>query len=257
MSVRISIRAAAAATIVLTAGGAVGDILNFNSLQHGEIVTAATFASQGINIQAVNFRLPGAAPMAFDTQFINTADPDLEGPPWNGGNLPSDTVLDTVLIIPENLVDADGDGIVDSPDDEGRRPAGQLIFDFDTPITSFGFDIVDLEGLVSEDSQLLFFSNGNQLGMVDFLDYVDPNSPLFDPTLDFGNNSLNRFEPVLASFFQGGAGEGGGPAESFDRVIINLGGSGAFDNIVFTPIPTPASVSLLGLAGLAATRRRR
>ncbi|MGP1273628.1 MAG: hypothetical protein ACTS22_09880, partial [Phycisphaerales bacterium] len=244
------------AALASLAGAAQADILDFSSLQHGEIITPTTYADIGVVIEAVNFRLPGAAPMAFDTQFIPTADPDLTGPPWDGGNLPRMTQLGNVVIIPENLVDADGDGIVDDPDDEGRRPAGQLIFSFETPITSFGFDMVDLEGLIAEDSILEFFSDGFEIGQVDFLEFIDPLSPVYDPTLDFGNNTLNRFTPIDVSLFAGGQGEGEAP-RSFDRVIINLGGSGAFDNIVYTPVPTPGSLTLLGIAGLAANRRRR
>jgi hypothetical protein len=42
-------------------------------------------------------------------------------------------------------------------------------------------------------------------------------------------------------------------------VVLNFGGSGGTDNILFTPIPEPSSAALLGLAlpAVALLRRRR
>ena len=50
--------------------------------------------------------------LCFDSLLSNTADPDLEGPPWATGNLAPDTVLGNVLIIAENDVDSDVDGLI-------------------------------------------------------------------------------------------------------------------------------------------------
>ena len=228
-------------------GLAAADVLNFDALSHGQMITPLLFADANVFIEAVNFQLPGAMPIAFDTLRIHTADPDLTGPPWGGGNLPADTVLGNVIIVPENLIDADNDGIVDDPDDEGARPAGDLTFRFGDSIQSFGFDVVDIEGVVQERTSIDFFSGGLLVGTLDFQELTDPQSGFYDPTIDFGNNSINRVSPVLASDF-GAAG--------FDRVVIHLGGSGAFDNIV-TTIPAPTSGALLVLSGLVASRRRR
>ncbi|MEM8758423.1 MAG: hypothetical protein AAGF47_11655 [Planctomycetota bacterium] len=253
---------AAGALIAIAAPAAAGtDVLTFSGLEHGRIITDSTFADEGITIRATNFRLPGASPIIFDTQFINTADPDLEGPPWGGGNLPIDTVLGNVIIVPENLVDDDDDGIVDSPDDEGARPAGILEFTFDTPTTEFGFDLIDIEGVVTEMTRLDFFIGGELAGSASLTDLITPGSDFFDETVAFGNNSLNRIAPFQARDFipKGlGDGPGNGPGPiGFDRVEISLGGSGAIDNVVTNPVPSPGSAVLLGLGGLAAARRRR
>ncbi len=244
--VRSTICAAGVAGIVV--GSATADITDFSSLQHGQIIQASTFADAGMLIEATNFQLVGAMPMVFDTTFINTADPDLQGPPWAGGNLPTDTILGNVVIIPENLVDANNDGIVDSPDDEGARPAGELTFRFADPIASFGFDVVDIEGVVQELTTIDFMADGGIVGTLSFDDFDDAQSAFYDPTIAFGNNTINRVQPVLASTF-GVAG--------FNSVVINLGGSGAFDNVVTTVVPAPASVAMLVVAGAAAGRRRR
>lgn len=232
----------------LAAGSACADVIDFSALQHGQIIQASTFAASGMSMQATNFQLPGAMPMIFDTAFISTADPDLQGPPWAGGNLPTDTILGNVVIIPENLIDANNDGIVDNPDDEGARPAGELTFNFAEPIASFGFDVVDIEGVVQELTTVDFLMDGGLVGTMSFNDLENPQSIFHDPTIAFGNNTINRISPVLASDF-GAAG--------FNSVVINLGGSGAFDNIVTTAVPAPTSGALLALSGLVAMRRRR
>ncbi|MEM8757743.1 MAG: hypothetical protein AAGF47_08170 [Planctomycetota bacterium] len=221
--------------------------LNFDALAHGQMIVPSLFASSNVTIEAENFRVANAMPIAFDTTLFATADPDLTGPPWGGGNLPQDMVLGNVIIVPENLVDANNDGIVDSPDDEGARPAGDLTFRFAEAIDSFGFDVVDIEGVVQELTTVDFYVGGALLGTLDFADLTTPGADFYDPTISFGNNSINRVAPVTAADFGG---------TRFDTVIIRLGGSGAFDNIV-TTIPAPTSGALLVLSGLVASRRRR
>jgi hypothetical protein len=241
-------RAGSAAALLAFAGVAHADIIAFDGLAHGRIIDSATFADAGMLIEATSFRLPTVKPIVFDTQFISTADPDLNGPPWAGGNLPINTVLGGVLIIPESMTDANNDGIVDRPDDEGRRSAGTLAFSFAKPVTSFGLDVVDIEGVVQERTRIDLLSDGVLIGSLDFAELTDPGSRFYDPTIVFGNNTINRVAPVLAADFQ---------AASFNRVIIHVGGSGAFDNLVTTQIPAPAPAALLALAAGAAARRRR
>jgi hypothetical protein len=73
--------------------------------------------------------------------------------------------------------------------------------------------------------------------------------PTLDPTIVFGDNTANRVEPIAAQDFG---------VDSFDQVIVNLGGSGALDNITYTPVPEPGALLLicLGLGGFAASRSR-
>jgi hypothetical protein len=217
----------------------------FESLVHGEIITSQ-FADVGMSIQALNFQLPGAMPIAFDTQFINTADPDLQGPPWAGGNLAPNTILGNVIIVPENMIDADNDGIVDDPDDEGARPAGELSFAFDEMMTGFGFDVLDIEGVTQESTVLEFFRYGDSMASISFDEFIDPLSAYYDSTIEFGNNTANRVQPITADMLG---------IDGFTSVLIHLGGSSAFDNIV--TIPAPGSAAILALGGIAGCRRRR
>jgi hypothetical protein len=230
---------AAAASLAL-AGSAFADVplITFSGLEHGRIVTNQ-FAGLGVTISANNPSRSFDYAAIFDTTRTGTADSDLEDP-WNGGNIPANTILGNILIIAENNTGA-GDGILNNPDDEGNRPAGSLAFVFANAINGFGFDVVDIEDVVAEASRVEFFKSNSSLGSIDFSRLVTPGDALYDPTIDFGDNHANRIAPLSI----------GG---SFDKVVIHLGGSGGVDNIV---VPTPATAPALATIGLFAARRRR
>lgn len=230
-----------------------GATLYFESLDHGQIVTDQYRSTHGVSINASN---SGGGPdlaIVFDSTRNNTRDPDLEGP-WNRGNLAGQADLGNLLIIAENGIDRNNDGRIDNPDDEGSRPAGSIFLDFDTPIHSFGFDLLDVEGPneYSRDSGYfaVFYSGNSELSRVGFGSFADPNSPFYDATVRFGDSSANRIQPITAAEL--------GLTE-FDGVEINFGGSGAIDNLAFMPVPLPSATFLLGsgLAGLFAIRRRK
>ena len=236
--------AALAGLVPVAAAGA--QIFNFDSLVHGEIITNQF--EPALSITALNPNRSFDIAAAFDTAFMGpTNDPDLQGPPWSGGNLAisnTETQLGRAIIIAENNIGA-GDGILDFPDDEARRPAGWLDLVFATPIPMFGFDFIDIQGAIEETTRLDFYSGGGVVGTLQLTNLNNPASVVYDPTIVFGNNTANRVQPVLASRFN---------VAGFDRVVINVGGSSAYDNFV---VPAPASVATLAFAGLATTRRRR
>lgn len=245
--------AAIAATAMIAPFASAGvTTFDFESLVHGEIVTNQ-FAPV-LNISAINPNRGFDIAAAFDTSLMGTSDPDLEGPPWAGGNLaisPTETQLGRALIIAENNVGA-GDGILDDPDDEGSRPAGQLIFDFSHDINTFGFDVIDIEGNVMEFSRLEFFNDGMLVGTVGFNEFTTAASTFFDATVQFGNNSANRINPITSALLvDAGFGDAAG---GFDRVIIHAGGSSAYDNIT---IPAPSGLLALTGGWLMLSRRRR
>ncbi|MEM9372115.1 MAG: PEP-CTERM sorting domain-containing protein [Planctomycetota bacterium] len=233
------IRTAALIALAGASSLASAQTLDFSGLVHGEVVNNQ-FAGAGVTVSAVNPNRSFDLAVAFDTTMSGTADPDLEDP-FVTGNIDGNTFLGNVLILQENDTDADGDGILDNPDDEGSRPAGQLIFDFDTTIASLGFDIVDLEGSIAENSVIEFFLGGSSVLSIDFAEFEAGGA--FDMGAIFGNNTLNRIDEISV-------------AGGFDRAVFNLGGSSAIDNVAFT-VPAPGAVALLGLGGLAAARRRR
>jgi len=219
---------------------AVGATVTFDGLGHGEIVTSQ-FSGLGLNISAVNPNRSHDLAIIFDSTMTGTADPDLEGPPWAGGNLPSSLVMNNLLIIAQDDTDVVAPfGFIDNPNDEGNRPAGDLIFDFDLPQSEFGFDVVDVEGVLEENGMVSFFLSGGLVGSVPFSDFTSR-----DASVSFGDNTINRIVPFTAA-------EVGGV---FDRVVIMMGGSGGVDNVNF--IPTPGAAGLMAIGGLAMTRRRR
>ena len=223
------------------------------------------YAGFGVTILVDNV---GGGPdlgVAFDSGNPTGGDTDLATPGTVGNFVPpgvpiSEATLGNLLIIQEHGAEDPGNPgfITHAPDDEGSNPAGNITFTFDGPIASFGFHLVDIEDNSAEQGGYFaaFYSGGNQVGSVTFGDLTTVGHAFYDPTIVFGNNSVNRVQPFLASdpFFSSSA-------PFFDMVIISLGGSGAVDNVVFNPVPVPEPGTLLllgtGLAGLAGYCRRR
>lgn len=207
------------------------EVIDFSGLANGEIVNHQ-FAPLGVHISAVNPNRPFDLAGIFDTNLSGTSDPDLEAS-FSSGNVPLNTNLGNILIIQENDM---GD-----PDDEGNRPAGQLIFDFDMTVVSFGFHVVDLESETAEQSSLDFYLNGGLVASVDFEDFLAGGT--YDNGVIYGNNSINMINEFAV-------------AGGFDQAIINVGGSMGFDNIAYT-VPAPGAMALIGLGGAICIRRRR
>jgi hypothetical protein len=230
-------------------------VIDFESLLHGEKVADQFLASDGLRIIPDNPNRNVDVAAAFDSGRTNTADADLQGPPggaWDGGNLAPNTDLGTLLILTDQRLDANHDGLIDSPSDEGFRPAGSLTFLWNTTFGALGFDLVDVEGPLEFGSVQLLLG-GVSVATISFGDFIDPNSPVYDPSIAYGNNSANRVR-----FFA--TGDVGAP--DFDTVVFQLGGSTAVDRIVVgaaSEVPEPGTLVLVGVgtAGLAAWRRTR
>ena len=232
-------------------GGAPGGtLIDFNGHPAGTIIdTEYMYAGVLISVQRTS---PGpAVATLYDTNRTGEPDPDLQVP-FDRGNIAPSGPGGNVLIIPENATDVNGDGLIDRPNDEGDRPAGQFTFTFTTPITQFGFDLVDVEGPAEYDDDSGFFASffvaGKLEARVSFGSFVDPTSPYYDASVRYGDNSANRISPISAR-------DVGMPL--FDQVVLNFGGSGGTDNIFFTPVPEPATLALLGLAVPALLTRGR
>ena len=227
-----------------------GTLIDFNGLPAGTTVNDQ-YAPQGVKI-TVQRTSPGpAVATLYNTRRTGEPDPDLQVP-FAVGNLGTSGPGGNVLIIPENNTDSNHDGLIDQPNDEGDRPSGQFTFDFIRPVDTFGFDLVDIDGPAEFNANAGYFAsfylNGNLEARVGFGSFIDPTSPFYDPSVKYGDNSANRIRPITARSV-------GMPY--FDRVVLNFGGSGGTDNIIFTPVPEPGSLALLGLAVPVLLRRRR
>lgn len=254
------------------------------SLPNGLIVNNQ-YAALGLSISARN---AGGGPdlaVVLDTTLSGTADPDLEDP-FTSGNLADcsgATLLDdavelgNVLIIQENSIGI-GDGIANSPDDEGSRPAGSILLDFAAGITQIGFDLIDIEANEVLDSYFAsFFSAGDStpLATVNFNEFLKKEdrtdglggvadgffSDQSEGQVKFdGDNSANRIDPITAADLRSLTGNNA--ISAFSRVEIRFGGSGAIDNVVFSgEMPELASFATWGVlamfAGLVGRRSGR
>jgi hypothetical protein len=244
--------AAVASVGLVTASNAA--ILDFESQTNGKIVkNQYTGYAGGITVTADNFRVGGPdLAIVFDTRKTNTRDPDLEGPNWASGNLRG-VVEGNILIIAENSTDANHDGLIDQPDDEGAKPPGEITFKFKQPQASIGFDLIDVDGPIEWDDTRGFFSflkDSHEVGRVRLPDFITPSSPFFDPTVVYHDNSANRIKPISMTQFGG---------TSFDTLVANYGWCMGLDNLNFTPfvVPEPtAALASIACAGLMIARRR-
>lgn len=232
--------------ILLYSQNAAALLLDFEDtgFVHGTQVTN----SQGVTINATNIGGGPDLAIIFDTDQASTRDPDLVGP-WDGGNLYDTNDLNNILIIAENSIDANNDGLIDNPDDEGSRPAGTLSLEFVSQLTSVSFDLVDIERS-GENGNVSFYDGSTLLTSVSFGQFVDSSDAYFQAGVVYGNNYANSIGTISATDL-GIAG--------FNRIDFNLAGSGGIDNINVNEVPEPATMVLFGagLTGLAAWKRRK
>ena len=110
------------------------------ALKAGEIVLEQ-WAPMGLHLSADN-KAAGHPDtlIVFDSAAPTGDDGDLATPGYGAGN---DVAQGKLLIVAENAVDADADGLVDVPDDE--LAGGVVRFDFDMPVTITGIGLVDVD----------------------------------------------------------------------------------------------------------------
>lgn len=257
LDLRVWVSALGAALLLPGAASAIpNQTLDFEGFAHGEIIDT-DYAAQGItSFTATNI---GGGPdlvITGDTSMPILQDPDLEGPPnamWDTGNLAPDTVLGNILFIQENSTgcqagEAPGSAldICDDPDDEGSRPAGSIDILFAEAINTFGWDMVDMDSVVDELGNIVFYDGATTAS----LDWID--LQMRDNTIVYGNNSANRitaFTPGEVTALTGTT------ITQFDRIVINMGGSGGIDNLVI-PEPTTAVLLVSGMLVMAWRGRR-
>ena len=114
--------------------------------------------------------------------------------------------LGNLLIIAEDIIDGDSDGLVDDPDDDAH--GGTIIFEFDYVVDLQYVTIVDI------DAETLDY------GTFEFGAFIGGGSGS-----DLGNNSVQTID--LTPFF------------SVDRLEVHFSSSGAIGEIAFEPAAVP------------------
>ena len=208
---------ASALTAMPLGGGPDG--VTFDGLPAGTILETI-FSENGfgpISVFGDDSVVPGQnAAVIFDTANPTGGDFDLGTPNETfggpgigvageaGSPFQNDTFLGNVVILAEDLIDADNDGLVDDPDD-ADVPGATLEFGFPGPVLIQGLTILDVEEDESSATVTLYDAND-----VIIEELVIPNP---------GDNGV-----INAT----------GNTSGVIRMVVTLNGSGAFDNILFT-----------------------
>ncbi len=207
--------------------------IDFDDIQAGTIVDNE-YNFLGATISAFNFDNGLDLAVTFDTENPTGGDYDLGGPFTAGpGNNLGSISPGNVLIIQENN-NCDETSCV-TPDDEGSRPGGQFVIEFDTAVRLDSIDFFDIElaesGPSDDNLISLFDASGSLIDL------------LFHTPDTGGDNQWVR------SFFG---------VEGVSRIEINMGGSGAIDNISYAPVPVPGALVLLmsAIGGMGFLRKR-
>ncbi len=198
-------------------------IITFEDFLAGEIADQV-FADDGtgpVIVSGFNPNLgPENAALIFDSANPTGMDEDLGSPHMDfggpgiggGGAMGSPNAntrpLGKILVIAENLDDADNDGIIDEPDDADLM-GSRFSFDFSLlgPVDVHQMTLIDVEAVEPQATATFFDSNG-----VEIISYE------MEQTGDNGV-TLNNFP--------------GAVGVSFMEVVLN--GSGGIDEICFTP----------------------
>jgi hypothetical protein len=110
-----------------------------DELQAGEII-ADQWADAGLQIRAVTNGPGPDNAIIFDSANPTGGDDDLMTP----GSGPGNTIaMGNLLILAEDTIDANQDGLVDDPDDD--EDGGTIFFEFARPVTLCRFALIDLD----------------------------------------------------------------------------------------------------------------
>ena len=211
-------------------------VIDFESYSSGTIIDSEYTSL--LTVSAINASSGPDVAVIFDTTNPTGGDADLGGPfGTNDSSLSNNYSPGNVLIIHEtNNCNA---FTCEDPDDEGSRNAGTFFFDFASVITLESIDFFDIETVEGTNNEIkLFDKDDNELL---------PNT-FFVP--DTGGD--NMWGQLLFG------------VDGVKRIELNMGGSGAIDNITFTAaempqVPVPAAIWLFGsgLIGLVGFARRK
>ena len=190
-------------------------MIDFEKDSFGNLLPAGTIISDqwhfnDIHISAANNKASHPDEViTFNSNNPTGGDFDLASP-WSMGNIPANTDLGNLLIIAEDLVDSNGDGLVDDPDDEAN--GGTIFFQSINSCNTLGFDFIDFEQNQGNSGYLVILLEGGGDLTFDFRDFDGP---------VYGDNSANK---VLIEPQEIG--------DTFKQVEFHFIGSGAIDNVM-------------------------
>ena len=241
MEIKFTLKVILCASLLCLVSAANAAVLNFEGFLAGQIIDDEYLLAPtpGVSISAANLSDGPDAAIVFDTGSPTGMDFDL-GAPFTSTNslFPGDFSPGNVLIIQETNDCNFITGFCSVPDDEGSQPAGEFEFIFNSAVTLESLDFFDIE-----------FNENNK--------HTDSEIHLYD----ISNNEI-----FIGSFFVPNTNGDNmwdqldfGSAAGVKRMVIEMKGSGAIDNLVYTVIPVPASVWLFGsgLLGLVGMARRK
>lgn len=211
-------------------------------LQHGSLFSGDEYADLGGGVKfTVDSKGAHDQLMIFDTDETGTADSDLENP-FAGGNLQGRRNLGNALIIAENILDSNKDGIGDSPDDEANGGTIGVIFG-NTRIQSVGFSLYDTPENKDSDVSIVFKD-----GKGNSVTWVAGDLIAHGTNVSFANHHGNEFKNISAKQLG---------LSNIQAIDFNIE-SGAVDSLHFcATVPEPSALALLGLGAVSTLFRRK
>ena len=134
-----------------------------------------------IQIQVKNLGDGPDSATLIDSNDTQNQMPDLQSP-WDRGNIKSEP-SGNLLIIANNEVDQNNDGIIDLPLPEESTPAGMLTFQFDSPVYQFGWDVFNVNSTQLKACEITFIDSSGNSVTVPFTAFTTKNLFLYDSSL--------------------------------------------------------------------------
>jgi hypothetical protein len=232
----------AAVLVVLSFDPSGATIIDFNGLAAGSVVAGESPSGGTVSerpfpeftLSCINNGNGPNSLVLFDSQNPTGGDADLGTPNadfggpgvgWGGSSGrpgENDSNWGNILIIAENVVDGDGDGLVDDPDDEGG--GGVIIFEFERAVVVTRVVLVDIDCDETADVRLY-----NETGLVGTL-----------PAQALGNNSIQTLD--------------GGSQLGVLRMEIEFSSSAALGEFEYVLDTTPVAHSTWGAIKAAYSR---
>jgi hypothetical protein len=225
---------AAAVFVILSFTSSTATVLDFNGLIAGTVVAGEDPTGETVlNDSFIEFALScvnnGNGPnsvVVFDSRNptgddydLGTPNVDFDGPGVGRGGASgrpgeNDTSWGNLLIIAENVTDCDGDGLVDTPDDEAG--GGVFIFEFERAVIIHRVVLVDIDW--DEWAEVRLYNDSGIVATI--------------PAQTLGDNSVQTLD--------------GGLHTGIRRMEVELSSSGAIGEIEYVLDTTPVANSTWG-----------